>query len=171
MSNGADADLRQIPVVAEQLVLPQQLLDDLLGGADGQRAARRAQGVVLVAPGGRPTALAADPVHHRQVGLGEGAVRVGLGCADEGVGVNRDAGAGRVVTCRGERLAVQVNERRKPFRAAADDRDRERQAETAGAHNGLRRPTDGDPHRKRILHGARPHDRVLQRRRGGARTR
>src|SRR4029079_16373837 len=53
------------------------------------------------------------------------------------------------------RFAVEIDERDEPPRLTADDRERERQPEPAGADHRLRVATDGDPHRKRILEGAR----------------
>ena len=51
----ADAHLPDVALIAEQLVLEQDLLGDLLGGPDGERAARRAQRLVLGPPdGGQP---------------------------------------------------------------------------------------------------------------------
>ena len=88
---------------------------------------------------------------------------VGLGLADERVSVDRDPRIGEIMSGRGERLAVQVDERSEPFRPAADDRDRQREPEGAGADDRLRRAADGDPYGQRILDRPRPHDRVLER--------
>ena len=55
----ADADLREEPVVAEELVLEEDLARDLLRAADDERAARRAERVIAPArvkrSGSRPT--------------------------------------------------------------------------------------------------------------------
>jgi hypothetical protein len=72
----ADAHLREEALVAEELVLEEDLLRDLLRAADDERAARAAEGVELRGRHRRPPALAPDPVHHRRVGTGELAHRV-----------------------------------------------------------------------------------------------
>jgi hypothetical protein len=63
-----DADLRHKALVAEELVLEEDFLYDLLRAADEERSARRATHLELPAAHRRPPALAADPVHHRGVG-------------------------------------------------------------------------------------------------------
>ena len=60
--------------------------------------------------------------------------------------------------------AVQLGERREPLRQAADDRERHRQPEHAGAHRRLGRAADGDPDRQRVLHGPRVDAAVVDRR-------
>ena len=50
---------------------------------------------------------------------------------------------------------MQLDERREPLGEPADDRERHRQAERAGAERRLRRAADGDPDRQRILHRPR----------------
>lgn len=52
------------------------------------------------------------------------------------------------------RLAVEIEERRKTPRFTADDRQRHRQAERTGTGNRLRRATDGNPERQRVLQRA-----------------
>jgi hypothetical protein len=47
VGDGADAHLPDVARVAEQLVLEQDLLGHLLGRTDGERAARRSQGLVF----------------------------------------------------------------------------------------------------------------------------
>ena len=59
------AELDEEAVVAEELVLEEDLLDDLLGRADEVRAAKRCRGVVVGTRHRRPAALVADPVHRR----------------------------------------------------------------------------------------------------------
>ena len=60
----------------------------------------------------------------------------------------RDAGAAA-------RLAIEFRQRPKARRLAADDRNRQRQAERAGARDRLRRAAGGDPDRQRLLQRAR----------------
>ena len=55
------------------------------------------------------------------------------------------------------RLAVELDQRDEALRLAADDGQRQRQPERAGAHHRGRRAADGDPHRQWVLHGPRPH--------------
>jgi hypothetical protein len=62
--NGADAELHEEAVVAEDLVLPEDLLGDLLRRADEVRALQGGRRVELLAGHRRPAALAADAVHH-----------------------------------------------------------------------------------------------------------
>ncbi len=62
--------------------------------------------------------------------------------------VRRDAGA---AAC----LAVELGQRPEPRGLAADDRDRQRQAERAGARDRLRRAAGSDPDRKRLLQSTR----------------
>ena len=62
----------------------------------------------------------------------------------DGERVGRDAGAAAG-------LAVKLGERGKARRLAADDRDRQRQPEHAGARDRLRRAAGGDPNRERLL--------------------
>ena len=59
------------------------------------------------------------------------------------------------------RLAVQLRERREALGHPADDRERHRQPERAGADRRLRRAADRDPHRQRILHRPRVDAAVL----------
>jgi hypothetical protein len=83
----------------------------------------------------RPAALAADPVHHPGEG-GEGDVGGFLrGGREEAVRV--DAEGRRGSTDLGRRPGVQLGERLEAGRFAADDRQRHRQAEPAGADRRL----------------------------------
>src|SRR5215204_3269737 len=68
MRNRADADLRHEALVAEELVLKEDLLCDLLRVADHKRTTRLTPHLELLAAHWTPAALAADPVHHRGVG-------------------------------------------------------------------------------------------------------
>ena len=52
------------------------------------------------------------------------------------------------------RPAVEVDQRRELAGLAADDRHHQRQAEQAGADEGLRRAADADPDRQRVLQRA-----------------
>ena len=61
--DAADRELHEEAVVPEDLVLEEDLLDDLLGGADEVRPAQRGRGVVVRTRHRRPAALAADAVH------------------------------------------------------------------------------------------------------------
>ena len=71
--------------------------------------------------------------------------------------VGRDAGAAA-------RLAIELGQRRKSRRFAADDRNRQRQAEGAGARGRLRRAAGGDPDRQGLLPRARIDALALERR-------
>src|SRR5436190_6766398 len=54
-------------------------------------------------------------------------------------------------------LAVTVDQRPKPVRLAADDRDHQRQSERAGANKGAWSAADTQPNRQRVLQRARVH--------------
>lgn len=64
-----------------------------------------------------------------------------------------DAGLqpGRILAGAARRLAVEIEERRKPAWLAPDDGQRYRQAERAGTRHRLRRAADGDPERQHLL--------------------
>ena len=98
--------------------------------------------------GGQPRSRA-DPVHdfgHRREELVGRGLRV-LG--DEAVRVDAEPEHRRIVAGAAPGLAVELDERRESLGHAADDRQRHRQTERAGADGGLRRAADRDPHRKR----------------------
>ena len=110
----------------------------------------------------RPAALAADAVHHRGVRrirlVRRGLRRLG----DEAVGVDAHRGP-RVAHLLGG-AAVDLGDRGEALRHAADDRQREREAERAGADRRLRAAADRDPDRERVLHRAGVHGQVVDRR-------
>ena len=72
----------------------------------------------------------------------------------------------RVVAGLAGGAAVQLDERREARRLAADDRQRHRQPERAGADDRLRRAADRDPDRQRVLDRARVDAAAVDRRRG-----
>ncbi len=154
----AGGHLREVALVAEELVLEQDLLRHLLRAPGGQRSARRAQRHVLLRRHRRPATLAADPAHHGHVVRREVVPVV----AHEGMRV--DGHRQVVVAGLGRRPAVELDQRHEALGLAADDRQRQRQAERAGAHHGGRRAADRDPHRQRVLDRARVHAGVIQRR-------
>ena len=123
--------------MAEDLVLEEDLLGHLLRAADEVRAAQgRAPASNCGAGHRRPAALAADPVHHRREG-GEGVVGGGLRrLGDEAVRVDAERRPRRGRPRAAARRWSSAK-RREALRLAADDRERHRQAERAGA----RRPT------------------------------
>jgi hypothetical protein len=71
--------------------------------------------------------------------------------------VRRDSGAAA-------RLAIELRQRCKSRRLPADDRDRQRQAERAGARDRLRRAAGRDPDRERLLQRARIDPLAVERR-------
>ena len=151
----ADRHLHEIAVVAKDLVLSEDFGDRLVRRSDHQMSARAAALIELRARQGRPAALAADAAHHLGIGREERVDR-GLGrVGEEAVAVDadlelvgRDAGAAA-------RLAIEFRERPESRGLAADDRNRQRQAERAGARDRLRRAAGGDPDRQRLLQRAR----------------
>ena len=144
-----------VALVAEQLVLEEDLLGDLLGAADEVRAAQRratrrtARGV----SGGQPRSR---PMRAHHVGVRAGTIVGGLlrVVGDVAVRVDADRQLGSWPAA-ADRLAVEIDERREALGLAADDRQRHRQAEHAGADDRLRVAADGDPDRQRVLHRAR----------------
>src|SRR3954471_9608469 len=52
-------------------------------------------------------------------------------------------------------LAITVDQRPKPVRLTADDRDHQRQPERAGANEGAGRAADPEPNRQRVLQRSR----------------
>src|SRR5918998_2290286 len=167
----ADADLGYKALVAEELVLEEDLLHDLLGAPDEERAARRAPRLELGAAHRRPAALAADPVHHLGGGWGVLVARLLRCLGHVGVRVDADRELLGVVAGLARGLAVEPGEGREALGLAADDRDRQRQAKHRGADHRLRRPADGDPDRQRVLDRARVDAGIVERRAVGARPR
>src|SRR5690606_8487186 len=108
VGHGTHGELQEEAVVAEQLVLEEDLVDDLGRAADEVRSAQPPLGVELRARGGRPATLAADPAHRLREGApGEvgGTVAV-LG--EEPVRVDAQAEVAGVVAGTAPRLAVEV---------------------------------------------------------------
>src|SRR5215207_2900298 len=119
-----DADLRHKALVAEELVLVEDFLYNLLRAADDERSARRATHLELPTAHRRPPALLTDPVHHRSVG-GKELVTCLLGrLGHEGVRVDADGQPRRVVTGPSRGLTVEPGERHEVLGLAADDRYR-----------------------------------------------
>src|SRR5918997_1066255 len=164
----ADADLGHKALVAEELVLEEDLLDDLLGAPNEELAARRPPRLELGAAHRRPAALAADPVHHLGVGWEVLVARPLRRLGHVGVRVDADRQPPQVVAGLAGGLAVEPGERREALGLAADDRDRQRQAEHRGADHRLRRPADGYPDRQRVLDRARVDAGIVERRAVGA---
>jgi hypothetical protein len=152
--NRANADLRHKALVAEKLVLEEDLLRDLLRASDQECAVRRAPRLELLAAHRCPATLAADPVHHSGVGRVE-LVACSLRCLGHiGVRVYADRQPRRVVAGLARGLAVEPGEGREVFGLAADDRDRQRQAEQRGADYRRWRPADRNPDRQWVLYRA-----------------
>ena len=130
---------------AEGFAHAQHLFGDGGGVADQQGAGGLAERFELAAGDGGPAALAAD--------LGEGFGVAGeeivgglaVGFGDVAEGVDADLEVFRGMSGAAARLAVEVDERAEAVRLAADDRDHEREAERAGAGEGLRGATDAEP--------------------------
>ena len=160
----ADGHLHQITLAAERVVQSEDFRYRLVGRPDDQMAARTATLIELRPRERRPAALAPDAAHRvgigREKGLDRGLCRVRqetVAIDSEGESVRRGAGATGG-------LAVERRQRRKARRLAADDRERERQAERAGASDRLRRAAGGDPDRQRPLKRARVDALTVERR-------
>jgi hypothetical protein len=117
----ADADVGEVPLGPEGLVERDDLLGDLLRGAECQRAGRSCECVELGTSGGRPAALPADSVHHVQVRRGECCVGLFPRVCDEGVRVDGDARLARLAGLR-PGVPVEIDERLEAGCLAADDR-------------------------------------------------
>ncbi|MMZ65594.1 hypothetical protein D1872_280100 [compost metagenome] len=110
-----------------------------------------------------PAALPPDDVH---AGLGRREEHIGRLLrllADEPVRVRGDRQLRRVVAGLGRRFLVQLHERGKLGRPAADDGQHQRQAKQSGANDGLGVASAADPYRQRFLHRARVHAEVTDR--------
>jgi hypothetical protein len=151
----ADRHLHEIALVMENLVLSEDFGDGLVRRSDHQMSALAPTLIELRARQGRPAALAADAAHYLGVrteervdcgfgGVGEEAMTVD---ADQEL-VGGDAGAATG-------LAIELRQWRKARGLAADDRNRQRQAERAGAGDRLRRAAGRDPDRQGLLQRAR----------------
>ena len=148
-------ELEHEPVVAEDLVLEEDLLDDVVRRSDEVRAPERRRRVVVGATHGWPAPLLADPVH-RGRDVRERLVERLLPRLRE-VAVRVDAQSRRLAAGLGGAAAVELGERREPLRQPADDRERHRQAEHPRADGRLRRAADGDPDGQRLLQRPRVH--------------
>src|SRR5205085_8618720 len=147
----------------EEFVEGDDLRGDLLRRAERERARRGDERFVLRLAGGRPAALPADPVHHPGVGRGEAPVCLPARRRDEGVSVDRDLWLALMARLVPD-LPVEVDERLETGGPAADDRERQRQAEPGGANDRFGAAADRDPDGQRVLYRSRPDDRVLERR-------
>jgi hypothetical protein len=161
--DGADADVGEVALRLEGLVEGDDLFCDFLGRAEGEWAGGRCEGLELGTSRGRPAALPADPVHHVEVRGDEGSLGLPARVCEERVRVDCDA---RLADLAGFRpgLPVEIDERLEAGCLAADDRERQRQAEAGRPHDGLGTAADRDPDGKSILGGSWPNDRVLERR-------
>lgn len=151
VGHGADAQHEQEAVVAEDLVLVKDLLDDLIGCADEIGAVEGAGSDELLFGHGRPTALTADLVHDLgEVGEGFFDCLPGI-IGDEAVGIDAQAQLGAVVTSMFGGAVVEIGQGGELFRTAANDGNGQVQAQRAGAGEGFRRAANGYPDRQRVL--------------------
>ena len=120
------AQLDQKARVAEDGVVIQELLDDVVDRADQERAAWIALALKIVAPAGSPTTLAANHVHHRVVrGIDE--ITGLLGCfGDKAVCVDPELQRRGVVPILAPGLAVEARHRLEVGVLATDDCQRQR---------------------------------------------
>src|SRR5436190_16485768 len=110
MRQRTDRELDQEPLVPEDLVLEEDLVDDLLRAADDVRAAQIASGLEVLARKRRPAALSPDSVHHLRERRERLVRRLLGGLRDEAVRV--DAERQRLVTCLDRSPPVELGERR-----------------------------------------------------------
>ena len=146
--------------MAEDLVLEEDLLDDLLRAAHEVRTPERARGLEVGPAHGRPASLPSDLGHHR-VELRPGRIgRLLRGVRDEPVRVDAQ-GRSCVPGLEGS-APVDLGERGEPLRHPADDRERHREAERPGAGSGSGVASDRDPDRERVLRRPRVDARVVE---------
>jgi hypothetical protein len=151
----ADRHLHEIPLMAEDFVLTEDLGDRLVGRTDRQMSTRTAADVELRPRERRPAAFAADAAHHFGIGREEGLDR-GLGrVGEKAVAIDAELQLLRRNARPAPRLAVKRRQRREPCRLAAYDRDRQRQAERPGACHRLGRAAGRDPDGQGVLQRAR----------------
>ncbi len=171
---GAGAVFHVDPRQAEQLHRPGDLRRDRLGRPDAERTMRAGFAVELLPRGRRPAAFPADACDHRLVVRPQLLLRqfVGGGHVSRRMHGYRALGLPQLL----ERLVIEVDEWLEPLRAAADDRERERQAVARGADDRLGTAADTDPGAQRpaldwriddlAAAGARASIRSTSRRRG-----
>src|SRR5580692_1130844 len=158
----ADVDLRQEALVAEQLALIEDLVDDLLRAADENRAMRGGAFLII----GARDLLGA--ILRRRVGeevagivrikAVQGVLRV---LFDVHVGGDADFERVRGVSGLQSAAPVELGERRELCRRHADIGERQRQTERAGAGDAIRRAAGADPDRQPVLRRPRRNWRVL----------
>ncbi len=147
--------MQQKTRVSKKLVLPQNLLDNLLRTTHQQRAARPAQHFVVFAVHGGPAALAADAAHDVGVGAVK-FVRRPLGIIGKvAVGIDGQLQFGDVVSGLLVGFLVKVGECHEAFRATANDSQRHRQAIIRRPDDRFWRPTHGHPNRQLLLKRSR----------------
>ena len=156
MGKGGDAHLeRDAGESAEDFVDVEDFFRDGLGVADQEGAGGTAQGVKLGASGGSPAAFFAD--FGEGVGVAGEEILGGLlgGVSQKTDGVEADGEFIGGMAGAFADFAIEIDERAKSFRFAADDGDGERKSEDAGAREGFGRTADADPDGQRILQRTR----------------
>src|ERR1700733_12137197 len=159
----ADVDLRQETLVAEQLALIQDLVDDLLRAADENRA-MGCGAFVIIRPRDLLGAILRGGVGEKVAGIVrikrvQGVLRV---FSDVHVGSDADPECVRVMPGLQSGAPVEIGERRELRRWTADIGERQRQTERAGARDAVRRAAGADPDRQTALHRPRGNRGILQ---------
>ena len=160
----ADRHLHEVAVVAKDLVVSEDLGDGLVRRSDHQMSALPTALIELRPRQGRPATLAPNAAHHFGIRAEErfdrGFGRIG----EEAMAVDSDLELVGRNACATTRLTVKFRERCEARRLAADDRNRQRQAERAGARDRLRRAAGRDPDGQRLLQRARIDTLAIERR-------
>ena len=138
---GDPGDAPECGTVAENLV------DHFVRAPNQQRAVRTSLRVEACTRHGRPAALLADICHRFRVPGEEGVGSLLRGLADIALHMDADLELIRGMPVLPAGFSVEIDQRPKSARLAADDRHHQRKSERAGARERLRRAADAKPDR------------------------
>ena len=127
--------------------MPKDFVDHFARAANQQRAVRTSLRVEARTRHGRPPALLADIRHRLRVTGEEGVGRLLRGVADIAEHVEADSELIRGMPVLPAGFSVEIDQRPKSARLAANDRHHQRESERAGARERLRRAADAEPDR------------------------
>src|SRR6202451_804484 len=159
----ADVDLRKETLMAEQLALIEDLVDDLLRATDENRAMRGGT-FVIIGPRDLLRAILRRRVVKEIAGIVrikcvQGVLRI---VSDVHVGGDADLERTRVMPGLHSGLPVEIGERRQLCRRHADIGERQWQTKRAGAHDAVLRAAGADPDGQATLRRPRWNWRILQ---------
>src|SRR6266567_1853506 len=140
---------------AQGFTVAQNFFRNFFGVAHQQRAVLAPPGVELSTGDGRPAAFLADASNGLGVTAEKIIDRLLRGFGDVTQGMNADSKLVGRMSRTPATFAIDVNERAKSPRLAANDRDHQRQSERPGAGERFRRSADAEPDGQGILQRAR----------------